>query len=112
MGFRIDIDDSEARQAFEELTNAVSAETLLECANVIQRTARQQCGERVEFKGSIDAKGKFHLTSHSTTKNVDCLIEAIRKCFFSMHPVTKALFEKVIESLQAEKSKKTVSAPS
>ena len=28
-----------------------------------------------------------------------------------MHPVTKAFFEKVIESLQAEKSKKTVSTP-
>jgi hypothetical protein len=112
MGFRIDIDDSEVRRAFGVLTNAVSAETLLECANTIQRTARQECGERVEFKGSIDAQGKFHLTSHSTTDNIDCLIEAIRKCFFSMHPVTKALFEKVIEGLQAEKSKKTATTPS
>ena len=109
MGFRLDIDDSEERREFEELTDAVSAETLLECASAIQRTARQQCGEQVEFKGSVDTQGKFHLTSHSTTNNIDCLIEAIRRCFYSMHPVTKAFFEKVIESLEAEKSKKTVS---
>lgn len=106
MGFRIDIDDSEAMRAFDELKDAISAETLLEWANTIEGTAKQECGEQVEFKGSIDPEGKFHLTSHATSDNVDCVIEAIRKNMISMHPATKEFYEKVIEGLQAEKSKR------
>jgi hypothetical protein len=96
----------EAIQAIEELREAISPETLVRWADIIQQTARKACGQNVAFKGTIDADGKFRLETDSTSETFECLIEAIRESTLSMHKATKAFYENVIYSLIAEKDKK------
>ena len=96
----------QAIQAIEELREAISPETLVRWADAIQQAAQNECGERVVFKGSVDAEGKFRLKANSTPETFECLVEAIRKNTVSMHQATKAFYENVIYSMIAEKDKK------
>ncbi len=109
MGFSIDIDDSEVRRALDELSDAISANTLLEWANQIENTVRQSCEESVRFKGLIKPDGKFALEISAKANEIDCILNAIRQHLSSMHPATRAFYEKVIEQYEAKRREATQS---
>ena len=106
-GMEIEISGVDAViREMEDLREAISPDTLKKWADLIQQTVDRECGEGITFKGLIDSQGQFKLETNSTAQNMDCLIDSIRKNTESMHPVTKAFYEKVIYKLIDERAKR------
>jgi hypothetical protein len=106
MGFSVSVDDLEFQRVMDELSNAISPETLLEWADRIEDTVKQDCNARIRFKGKINDTGKFEL-EFPKTGDIDCVINAIRKHLDLMHPMTRKFYETVIETNETRKKATT-----
>lgn len=93
----------EAIGGLQELANAISPNTMLDWAIKIGQTVEKSCGAGVIAQGYLKPDGQFALDIRAKSgQQVECVLKAIRQHLPSMHPATRAWYEKVIEVYQAK----------